>query len=256
MNQAISLPSPFTGLESLKGQLRALRSLSYIDPKGCIFGTRLDSILDPESLSRVPHLVMETFHYVSPIDVLELVLSSKDVRIAILSEQPSEDGILGSFIDGEIFKNHAFLQKFRHAIRLVLYYDELEIVNCVGSKTGIHKLGIFYFKIDNLPPHMNSELSSIHVLLISCYEDVKRYDLDQALAPFMQDLAKLESEEGVKLVFDDEMFILCATVITLCGDSLAGHEVMNLMGLSANYFCRKCMYSRCDLHEGSTLRAQ
>ena len=185
------------------------------------------------------------------IDVLKCILSNKEVRDAILSEQPSPEGILGCFMDSEYFRQHPFLQKYKNAIRIKLYYDELKIVNPLGSKTSIHKIGAFYYQIDNLPSHMNSELSSIHVLTLCSHEDVKKYGFGKVLSPFIHDLAKLESDEGITFKFDnDETFVLRATLISLCGDGLAIHEVYDLLGPSANMFCRMCLYSRNDLHAG------
>lgn len=74
-----------------------------------------------------------------------MMLRNKKIRDAIETEKESNNDILASFIDGQQFKNHTFFQKYKHAIRLQLYYDELEITNPLGSKTCIHKLGAFYY---------------------------------------------------------------------------------------------------------------
>ncbi|KAJ8678732.1 hypothetical protein QAD02_014519 [Eretmocerus hayati] len=141
--------------------------------------------------------------------------------------------------------------KYPNAIRLRIYYDEAEIVGPLGSRTGIHKLGAFYFEIGNLPPHMNSQLSNIHVSTLFCSVDVKKYGFDKILGPFMDDLRKLESDEGVTLHFDDEAYILRASIETFCGDGLAVHEIFGLLGPSCNLFCRLCLYDREALHRGS-----
>lgn len=36
-----------------------------------------------------------------------------------------------------------------------------------------------------------------------------------------------------------------------CGDGLAVHEVFNFLNPSSNLFCRMCLYSREELHNGS-----
>ena len=212
---------------------------------------RVDSTLDSETCTYIPSMVMETFQYVPVIKVLSLVLSNDTIREAILREEKSPDGIKVSFIDGEHFKFHPLFSRYPHAIRIKLYCDELEIVNPLGSKTGIHKLGIFYYVVDNLPGHMNSELSDIHVLLLCCDVDVKKYGFKAILAPFLNDLRKLESDEGVIIEIGEEELVLRASVSAFCGDGLAVHQVYNLLGPSANHFCRMCMYSRVQLHSGS-----
>ncbi|KAJ8669527.1 hypothetical protein QAD02_000786 [Eretmocerus hayati] len=256
VNAAIHFDSPFVGLKSLPQQMDALQKYCrMIKSRGIPLGKRLDSVYDKTTSSYVSDLVTESFQYVSAIEILELVLSSPEVREAIESEEPSEAGMYGSFLDGAHYAQHPFLQIYKRALRLKIYVDDLEIVGPLGSKTGVHKLTVFYLQIDDLPSHMNSELSSIHVLIICSSEDVKKYGYGKILAPFLDDLKKLESDEGVQILIDDEIYVLRATVIALCGDGLAIHEVYALLSPSSNKFCRMCMYSREDLHNASLERA-
>lgn len=46
-------------------------------------------------------------------------------------------------------------------------------------------------------------------------------------------------------------FILHASIAAFCSDGLAVHDVFNLLGPSANQFCRMCMYFRADLRIGT-----
>lgn len=183
---------------------------------------------------------------------MKLVLSNREIKQAILSEQSSENDILALFMDGDHFKTHRLFQLHKNALRIQLYYDELEIVNPLGSKTGIHKLGAFYYIIQNIPMHIHSDLGSIHVLLLCTHVDVIKYGFGQILSHFMDDLKKLESDDGIKIQLHGEEFTLHATLTAVCGDTLAVHEVFNMLGPKANKFCRSCLYSREDLHAGNT----
>ena len=51
------------------------------------------------------------------------------------------DGLLGDFCDGSLFKNHPVFRLDPLAIQLILYFDEIEPGNPLGSHHGIHKLG-------------------------------------------------------------------------------------------------------------------
>lgn len=250
--EVFNFESPFADLRNLDQQMKALKDrCNYIEPQEIPLGKREDTSLDKENCTYLPTMVTDTFQYVPIIDVLKLVLSNPTILEAIEHEEPSPDGILSSFVDGQYCKNHAFFSRFPRALKLGLYYDELEIVNPLGSKTTIHKLGCFYYKILNLPSHMQSELSAIHVLVICCDADVKKYGFEPILEPFLQDLLKLESEDGVNIQINGEEFILRASIASFCGDGLAVHQVYNLLSPSADKFCRMCMYSRKDLHEAS-----
>ena len=157
--QEFELDSPFEGLRSLSQQIGTLRSYcNYIDAKEIPLDKRTDSGLNRETGTFVPKTVMDTCQYVSVIDVLTLVLSNERVKEAILTEESSEEGVLASFMDGQNFKTHEFLQRYKHAIRLELYYDDVEFANALGSKTVIHKMGVWLYRIQNMPSHMNSEV--------------------------------------------------------------------------------------------------
>ena len=252
VNKIMQWDNPFEGLKTYDQQIKAMiEYYGYIEPQEIPLQERSDNRLEKETCTYIPSQVMDSFQYVPFIDVLKMVLSNTDVRQAINNEQPSGDGILGSFIDGQYFKDHIFFKKYNNAIRIKLYYDEIEVVNPLGSKTGVHKQGVFYYQISNSPNHRNSQLSSIHVLLVFCYVDSQTYDLKKILSPFLEDLALLESDEGIPMNFENENYVLRASIESFCGDGLAVHQIFNLLGPSANKFCRLCLYSRADLHNCS-----
>lgn len=159
-------------------------SIEYIQPEEIPLGTRINNIIDRKTGTFILTKIVETCQCIPIIESLSMVLRNKEIRDAIEAEKESSNDILASFIDGQHFKNHTFFQKYKHAIRIQLYYDELEITNPLGSKTCIHKLGVFYYTIQNLLFHMNSELSSIHVLLLCCHVDIKKYTLNKILSLF------------------------------------------------------------------------
>jgi hypothetical protein len=57
--------------------------------------------------------------------------------------QHKDDGLIEDICDGHLFKTHPLFSKDPNALQLLLYYDELEIANALGSKAGKHKLGKF-----------------------------------------------------------------------------------------------------------------
>ena len=51
------------------------------------------------------------------------------------------DGIIVDFCDGDICANHPLFSRDPRAIQILLYYDDVEVVNPLGSKTSKHKFG-------------------------------------------------------------------------------------------------------------------
>lgn len=250
LKEKVQFFSPFHGFKYYDQQVEAMVDYcGYIKPIKIPLGDRMDSALNKKTCAYEPKQIVETLQYIPVIEVLKMILSNQKVRKAIDDEAPSSDGMLRSFLDGKYFKVHVFFQKYKNALRIKLYYDELEIVNPLGSKTSIHKLGVFYYQINNLPVVMNSKLDSIHILAVFTHDDVQ-YGFDKIQDIFLEDLAKLESDNGVAISFENEDYILRASIENFCGDGLAVHEDFNFLGPSANLFCRLCMFSRADLHAG------
>ena len=54
------------------------------------------------------------------------------------------DDCLHDFCDGSLFKNHQLFQAFPDALQLIIYFDELEVCNPLGSHSGVHKVGKGY----------------------------------------------------------------------------------------------------------------
>ena len=45
------------------------------------------------------------------------------------------------FCDGEFFKQHPIFSHHKNALQIILYYDDIEVANPLGSRAGNHKLG-------------------------------------------------------------------------------------------------------------------
>ena len=52
-----------------------------------------------------------------------------------------DEGLLGDYCDGSIFKNHPLFSADPKALQIMLYYHDVEVVNPIGSRTKTHKLG-------------------------------------------------------------------------------------------------------------------
>ena len=75
-----------------------------------------------------------------------MILTLPGVLKAMLSWQQRKNEALQDFFDGEFCKRHPLFLK-EISIPLILYNDDCDSVNPLGSKTGTHKLGISPSKV-------------------------------------------------------------------------------------------------------------
>lgn len=78
-------------------------------------------------------------HVKRPNPILEL--EKTQYSLQVLNVHKSTDGYIRDFCDGQLYKCHPLFSRNPQAIQIILYYDELEIANPLGSKAGKHKLG-------------------------------------------------------------------------------------------------------------------
>ena len=84
-----------------------------------------------------------TFQYVPLKQLLKHVLESNGFMRALQENQPSTDGIMRDFHDGEFCQKHLFFSNSRN-IAILLYVDACEIANPLCSMAGMHKIGVIY----------------------------------------------------------------------------------------------------------------
>jgi len=64
------------------------------------------------------------------------------------------------------------------ALQLCLYFDECEVVNPLGSRRGIHKIGFIYLSLRNIQPVFNSHLCNIHIVAAFNTLDRSKYGFE------------------------------------------------------------------------------
>ncbi len=60
----------------------------------------------------------------------------------MFNERPANlSPYLYDYCDGQMYKDHSIFATDRSALQLIIYFDEVEVVNPLGSYRGHHKLG-------------------------------------------------------------------------------------------------------------------
>ncbi|KAJ8050217.1 hypothetical protein HOLleu_03331 [Holothuria leucospilota] len=156
-----------------------------------------------------------TFQYIPLHALLKCVLESKGFMQTVLHSRG--DGVMRDFCDGEFCQQHDFFSDSRN-IKLLLYVDECEIANPLGSKAGLHKIGVIYCTIRNLPPKLCSSLSNCFLGALYNAGDAKTFGLNPILQPLVNDIRQLE-QGGLYITTDVFEGTVFATIAQLAGDN-------------------------------------
>lgn len=203
---------------------------------------------------------MDTFYYVPLLDTLKNLLSNYEIQAEVLNPHFSESNELKDFCDGEHFKSHPLFSTNPTSLQIIAYYDELEVVNPIGSYIAKHKLGCLFFTLCNIRPQYRSNLNAINLIAVAKHKDICAYGLDTYLSPFVDDLKTLYCD-GIKINIGGIEHKFYGGLLAFLADNLAAHALGGFkesMSFSLR-ICRSCMVTgpqsqSCFLEEDTQLR--
>ena len=191
---------------------------------------------------------VDTFCYVPLLENLKMLLSCEDILNEVLNPHQSKDGKYSDFCDGLRFQKHPLLSVDPYALQIIGYYDELEIVNPLGSYVKKQKLGCCFFVLANIRPQYRSTLKAISLVSVARYQDIVKYGIETFLTPFVEDLKTLYCN-GVTVSISGEQHTFRGALLAFLADTLAAHSVGGFkQSMSfALRICRTCMATTDDL---------
>lgn len=132
----------------------------------------------------------------------------------------------------------------QESISLILYIDDFEICNPLGTSRRKHKICGLYWTLGNLPPGCNSTLSSIYLAALIKSNDLKCYGYEKVLEPLINDLVILE-QSGIFVTKLGRT--VKGTVQCVVADNLGAHGIAGFVeNFSGSYVCRFCTGERAD----------
>lgn len=121
--------------------------------------------------------------YIPLPEIVNNIFQNDTMKKIISEKITNKRNVLLSFQDGLLFQKCAFLKQHPNALQFILYYDELEVCNPLGSKAGNQKLGMFYMVFGNISPKYRSTLKMINLVAVVKASYVKLHGMDQILEP-------------------------------------------------------------------------
>ncbi len=247
LNRLQQHASPFESLNTQHKRTKFFREQYHmVEAQSIFLGNRYDQCLDPATGTMRQIIKRDTFQYVPILPLIALLLSDGSIRQESMKVRTSVDGVMRDFFDGSLFKSIPLFAEDESALQLCLYFDECEVVNPLGSRRGIHKIGFIYMSLRNVHPMFNSRLSNIHVVAAFSSLDRSKYGFDKILAPIVRDIKQLERGVDLKL-HDGTIVHKRGTLVQIVGDNLGLNQLCGFVeSFSATHFCRMCTMHKAD----------
>jgi hypothetical protein len=121
--------------------------------------------------------------------------------------------------------------------------------NPLRGHSSIHHVGIFYFKIQNLPFHFNTCFPNVHLLAVCYTGDLKKYGFRPIIEKFRKDIKILETI-GVQIYIPGRREVtIFGSISQFCGDFLVINEIFGLVcDFSHDYHCSMCYCTKDSLN--------
>ncbi|XP_055855364.1 uncharacterized protein LOC129918693 [Episyrphus balteatus] len=128
-------------------------------------------------------------------------------------------------------------------IPLLIYFDDFEYLNPLGSHSGIQKIGAVYIKILSLPDNISSKLSHTLLAMLFFTEDRKKFGNTTILKPLIEYLNSLQNI-GLNISYKNFKIIkLIPCLIT--GDNLGLNSLLGFTeSFNSLHYCRFCRCSK------------
>jgi hypothetical protein len=194
-------------------------------------------------LARVP----VNFYEVPFFPLLQQLLNQEDVLHCVDNPRPPEvNGMLRDYPDGSYVKAHPIFGNDPKSLKIILYYDDVEIANPLGSKVKTHKLAMFYWTLANIHPECRSSLNTVNLLCVVKSIHLRKYGMNKILENFVRDIKTLESPEGKTFLINGVERQFRGSLLMFTGDTLAANYVGGFKeGVAfAKKPCRACLGSQ------------
>ena len=195
---------------------------------------------------RVLSTIPKCFQYVPLIKSLEQLLSHPKVLAMIDEPQKYRSGYLYDITDGEFMKSHPLFSARPSALQIILYTDDIELCNPLGSHASKNKLTMFYYTLGNINPKYRSKLASIRLLAIAKRSQLSECGVDGILGRLHEDLVRLY--EGVKIKIGNGEREIYGALFSICGDTLAQHELCGFKE-GVGFAFKKCRQCECTFED-------
>lgn len=156
--------------------------------------------------------------------------------------------ILENIVQGELWKKKVgSFSENDLILPILVYYDDYETNNVLGTHRGISKIGGVYANIPCLPLFMQSKTDNVFIFTLFHALDSKMVSFDILSANAIDELKFLYSD-GITVLNGPDNVKIRFILITTIGDNLGVHEMHGFVTFfRAEMCCRFCLIKKGEL---------
>lgn len=180
---------------------------------------------------------IETLFTSKPDLLLDMLLTYEEIT------SNNENGKITSLLDAEVWKVKIKDFAGKTVLPILLYQDDIEVNNPLGSKAGKHKISTVYITFPLLDQFHISKLAYQIPASLTLSSDFSEglYPNYYHLCLILKDL----EENGIEFTIFNNKFKVHFVVATTVGDNLAQNMMLGyVMSFSVDYFCRFCVITK------------
>lgn len=233
------LQSPFDSISSEYKRVKFLQKCNFfVSPVQQVLGVtetakrnqnHTSLVLRNSSLYSVP-IKKTLIQFLQLPGVFEAILKYQDQIFNV------NKSFLCNIMNGSIWKKRQTTNS-TYEFPIVIYFDDFEVLNPLGSKAGCYKIGGVYFTVPNIPPCYASQLQYIFLALLFYSGDRSTFGNECIFRCLINELNELYNEGitincGVKIKF---------VVVAITSDNLGLNSMLGFNeSFNSNYYCRIC----------------
>lgn len=244
-----ALKNMFKNFKTEYLRLRLLKNLNcFFEPAEYLMGERMEQKNNGMIVKRKCCL-----QFMSLRVILKKFLELPDIFTTILMymKSLSTEHVMSNLIQGKLWQKKLQSLEHKTVLPLILYYDDFEVGNPLGSHAGINKLGAVYIRIACIPPEYSSELENIHLVSLFYSSDLKQFGTKKIFEKILFELNML-ANEGLEIEVNNEKQRVYFLLALIVGDNLGLHSILGFTeSFSASFPCRFCYIPK-KLQESET----
>ncbi|XP_048514964.1 uncharacterized protein LOC125501885 [Athalia rosae] len=238
----VILSSPFSNLATEYKRLKFYENSRFlIQPKEFSVGT--SSAPSTTKDTRQLNIVNLNAQMIPCNKVLKTFLELPNVfdKIMLYVEKLKSSGVVKNIVQTNLW--NSIEQKFngKLVLPLILYFDDFEVNNPLGSHAGINKLGAIYYTIACIPREYSGMLENIFVAQLHNTLDQAEFGNVNIFGRVMNEVSELEIH-GIEIDVSGIRTKVHFALSLISGDNLGLHAILGFnTSFNSNYSCRFCL---------------